>query len=257
MRIISFVNEKGGCGKTTLTINVGAYLASIGKKVLLVDMDPQGHIGKALGLDVQNIDLTIFDVLLEEDVYLTDAIHTTSTPNLDVVPTNKLLTDFVINVAKHPDRHLKLKKSLEGLEDYDFVFIDAPPSLGLITINILMAVTDVVIPVSLTFLALDGCAEILDTIKVVKKNFDRKELRVSKVVATLYRDTNLAKKILEKLDVHFGDKLCETILDYDVKIDQAQSFGKTIFEFAPNSEGANLLKNIALEIMNYDRRDTW
>ena len=256
MRIISFVNEKGGCGKTTLTVNVGAYLASIGKKVLLVDMDPQGHIGKSLGLDVKNIDLTIFDVLLEDDIYLTDAIHETSTPNLDVVPTNKLLTDFVINVSKHSDRHLKLKKSLEGL-DYDFIFIDAPPSLGLITINILLAATEVVIPVSLTFLALDGCAEILDTIKVVKKNFDHKDLRVSKVVATLYRDTKLARKILDKLELHFGDKLCETILNYDVKIDQAQSFGKTIFEFAPNSNGANMLKNIALQVMNYDRRDTW
>ncbi|MBF0274810.1 MAG: ParA family protein [Nitrospinae bacterium] len=256
MRVISFMNEKGGCGKTTLTVNIGAYLASQGKKVLLVDMDPQGHIGKSLGINVRSIDISIFDVLLEDDIFLSDAIYETTTPNLDVVPTNKRLTDFVINVSKHNDRHLKLKNSFVGL-DYDFVFIDAPPSLGLISINILMAINEVIIPVSLSFLALDGCAEMLDTIKTVKRNFDKKDLVISRVIATFYRETKLANKILEKLQHHFGDKLCKTILKFDVKIDQGQSFGKTIFEYSPYSAGAKMLEDIAIEVLKYDGRSSW
>ncbi len=249
MRIISFVNEKGGCAKTTLTVNVAAAIAATGKRVLVVDMDPQGHIGKSLGLDVRNLDLTIFDVLIDDDVQLIDAVQQTKVPHLDVVPTNKLLTDLVVNISKERDRHIKLKKSLHGL-DYDFIFIDAPPSLGLITVNILMAVTEVIIPVSLTYLALDGCAEMLDTVKVVRRNFNRKDLVISLVVPTFYRDTKLANKILEKLQESFKQKLCKTILKYDVKIDQAQSFGKTIFEFAPHSEGAKMISNIAHEVLS-------
>ncbi len=248
MRIISFVNEKGGCAKTTLTVNVAAAIAATGKRVLVVDMDPQGHIGKSLGIDVKNLELTIFDVLIDDDVQLIDAVQQTKIPGLDVVPTNKLLTDLVVNISKDRDRHLKLKKSLAGL-DYDMVFIDAPPSLGLITVNILMAVTEVIIPVSLTYLALDGCAEMLDTVQVVRRNFNRKDLVVSLVVPTFYRDTKLANKILEKLQESFKQKLCKTILKYDVKIDQAQSFGKTIFEFAPRSEGAKMISNIAREVL--------
>lgn len=249
MRKISFVNEKGGSGKTTLTVNIGAYIAMQGKKVLILDMDPQGHIGKSLGIDVRRIDNTIFDVLVSEDVRLKEAIRKTSIENLDIVPSNKLLTDFVINVADHEDRHLKLKKKMAELSDYDYVLIDCPPSLGLLTVNILLSVNEVIIPVSLTYLALDGCAEIVDTVKTVRRNFNKNDLDITMAVPTFYRNTNMADIIVEKLRKYFGNKVSNTIIKFDVKIDQAQSFGKTIFEFAPKSQGALMMEELAREVM--------
>jgi len=249
MRKISFVNEKGGSGKTTLTINIGAYIASRGKKVLILDMDPQGHIGKSLGLDVKRIDDTIFDALVNEDLKLTDVIRKTSLKNLDIAPSNKFLTDFVINVASHDDRHLKLTKKIEQLNGYDYLLIDCPPSLGLLTVNILLAVTEVIIPVSLTFLALDGCAEIVDTVRTIKRNFAKNDLDITMVVPTFYRNTNMANAILGKLKIYFGNRVSDTIIKFDVKIDQSQSFGKTIFEFAPDSPGAKMMGELAKEVM--------
>jgi len=234
MRKISFVNEKGGSGKTTLTINVGAYIASRGKKVLILDMDPQGHIGKSLGLDVKRIDDTIFDALVNEDLKLTDVIRKTSLKNLDIAPSNKFL---------------KLAKKIEQLNGYDYLLIDCPPSLGLLTVNILLAVTEVIIPVSLTFLALDGCAEIVDTVRTIKRNFAKNDLDITMVVPTFYRNTNMANAILGKLKIYFGNRVSDTIIKFDVKIDQSQSFGKTIFEFAPDSPGAKMMGELAKEVM--------
>lgn len=249
MRKLAFVNEKGGSGKTTLTINVAAWLSMQGNKVLLIDLDPQGHIGKSLGMDIHTIRKTAFDLLVYPEVSVEEVIIPTEKENLFVVPSNKLLTDVVVNVANHPDRHLKLKQKIERLEGFDFLFIDSPPSLGLLTVNILIGVEEVVIPVSLSYLALDGCAEILDTVNTVRENFGHDSLHVALVVPTFYRDTILVHSILEKLKNHFGDKLAKTVIEYDMKLDQAQSFGKTIFDFAPDSQGAKMMEALAMEVL--------
>ncbi len=254
MRKIAFVNEKGGSGKTTLTINVGAWLASQGKKVLLLDMDPQGHIGKSLGVEIHGLKRTVFDLLIYPDARIEDAILPSSNENLFLIPANKRLTDFVINVSDHADRHLKLQKKVDRLENFDYLLIDSPPSLGLLTVNILLAANEVVIPVSLTYLALDGCAEILDTVNVVKENFGHDLLDVKLVVPTFFRDTILVKSILNKLKHHFKSKLTETVVKFDMKLDQAQSFGKTVFEFAPDSLGAKMMESVAKEVMYLNGR---
>ncbi|MBI3585054.1 MAG: ParA family protein, partial [Nitrospinae bacterium] len=202
-----------------------------------------------LGLDVKKIDDTIFDALVNEDLKLIDVIRKTSLKNLDIAPSNKFLTDFVINVASHEDRHLKLTKKIDQLNGYDYLLIDCPPSLGLLTVNILLAVTEVIIPVSLTFLALDGCAEIVDTVRTIKRNFAKNDLDITMVVPTFYRNTNMANAILEKLRTYFGNRVSDTIIKFDVKIDQSQSFGKTIYEFAPDSTGAKMMGELAKEVM--------
>lgn len=249
-RRIAFINEKGGTGKTTLVLNIGDYIARQGKKVLLVDMDPQGHIGKSLGVDVQCARYSVFDLLIEKDLSVKEAVLPTSNENLKIVVANKLLTDLTINIAKDSDRHVKLKQKLDEVEGFDFILIDSPPSLGLLTVNILLASDEIIIPVSMTYLALDGCAEIISSINLVRKNFNHDTIHISKVIPTLYRDTALSNAILNRLRGHFGEKLSKTVLKFDDKIDQSQSFGKTIFEFAPNSEGAQLLANLGNEVMN-------
>ncbi len=249
MRKIAFVNEKGGSGKTTLAINVGAWLASQGKRVLLLDMDPQGHVGKSLGVDIHKLKSTIFDLLIYPDAKIEDAAIPTDSENLFIVPANKRLTDFVINVSDHENRHLKLKNKADQLQGFDYLLIDSPPSLGLLTVNILLATNEVVIPVSLTYLALDGCAEIMDTITVVRENFGHSSLKVSMVVPTFFRSTILVQSLLNKLRHHFGKNMSKTIVKFDMKLDQAQSFGKTIFEFAPDSLGANMMEGVAREVM--------
>ncbi|MBI5178079.1 MAG: ParA family protein [Nitrospinae bacterium] len=249
MRKIAFVNEKGGSGKTTLTINVGAWLAMQGKKVLILDMDPQGHVGKSLGVDVHKVQKSVFDLLIYPDVRMEEAMLPTANKNLFIVPANKRLTDFVINVAHQPDRHIRLRNKVDTLEGFDYLLVDSPPSLGLLTVNILLAAQEVVIPVSLTYLALDGCAEIMDTVKVVRENFGHLDLRISLVVPTFFRDTILVQSILNKLTHHFGGGMSKTVIKFDMKLDQAQSFGKTIFEFDPASLGAKMMESVASEVM--------
>jgi len=163
------------------------------------------------------------------------------------------LTDVVVNVSKHSDRHRKLRDKMDQAVEYDYILIDSPPSLGLLTVNILFACTEVVIPVSLTYLALDGCAEILDTIKIVRENFDHDELGLSLVVPTFFMETILVESIMNKLKNHFGSKMSKTVIKYDMKLDQAQSFGRTIFDFAPDSPGAKAMASVAKEIIELGR----
>ena len=246
MRRIAFINEKGGTGKTTLAVNVAAYLAKErGLKVLLVDLDTQGHAGKSLGLDVRAIRPNVFHLLTDEAVRLAEVTQPTAIENLFAVPSYKEMSDFPVAVAADPRRAQRLKARLDReAGDYDAVVFDAPPSMGVTTHNVLVASTEVVVPVALTYLALDGCAEIVDTVRAVGAANGRPELSVSLVVPTLYRKTALADEILAKLAEYFPGMLAPP-LGFNVKIDEAQSHGKTIFEYAPSSRGAELLAEVA------------
>jgi len=251
-RKIAFVNEKGGSCKTTLAVNLAAYYAQQGKSVCLVDMDPQGQVGKALGMDVAAIRPSVFELLTDPQVTVEQAIRPTSLPNLNIIAANKTLVDFPVVAAADPDRVTRLKEKLDRLRGYDYVLIDSPPSLGLLTLNIMMAVKEIIIPVSLTFLALDGCSEIVETVENVKKNYHKRDLRVTMVVPTLYRRTNLADAILAKLGEFFGDRLSKTVVGYNVAIDEAQSMGQTIWQYDPSSRGAEALAALAEEIAAAD-----
>jgi chromosome partitioning protein len=254
VRKIAFLNEKGGTGKTTIATHFAAWASNVtGANVLLIDMDPQGQVAKSMGLEKGRGEDDIFDLLVDDRLKLESVIKHSRIPGLDIVPSNKRLTDFSVNVAEDNDRFLKLLKKTADLKGYDYLVIDPPPSLGLLTLNILMTVNELYIPVALTYLALDGCAEIVDTVRLVRDNFGKNDLEISGVIPTFYRRTRLANEILRQLRSEFGNKLFDSVLKFNVRIDEAQSFGKTVFEYAPKSKGAAMMNNICEEVARFGR----
>jgi chromosome partitioning protein len=248
-RRIAFINEKGGVGKTTLAVNVAAWFALKKKqRVLLLDLDTQGHAGKSLGLDVRNLSPSMFHLLTRDDVSLDAVARATSVPNLWVVPARKDMADFPVVVAANPDReHLLARRLAEELDRFDVVVFDAPPSLGLVTTNVLLAASEVVIPVGTTYLGLDGCAEMVATVDALGNRHARADLRVTAVVPTLYRKTQLSDEVVDKLTEHFGKRVTQP-MHLNVAIDEAQSHGQTIWEYAPWSRGATILAQVAVAV---------
>ena len=270
-RRIAFINEKGGSAKTTLVTSIAAYLAlHRGRRVLAIDMDPQGQLGKVLGVDNRKPSRTAIDLLL--DGLLGDPgldrvaegppdaapgsrvlpIVRTRIRRLDVVVANKSLGLFPAwqdGDDRDPTRHLgEALDHARELGRYDFVLFDAPPSFGPLTLNVLRAATEVVVPVPLTYLAMDGCAEMVRTIETVRERYDHPALRISMVVPTFYRRTRMAQEILEQLERHFPKEIAHTVVGYHVKVDEAQSRGLSIFEYAPLDRGAKVLAELAEEL---------
>ncbi len=246
-RRIAFINEKGGTCKTTLAVNVAAYLAlKKQRRVLLVDLDTQGHAGKTLGVDVRELRPNVFHVLTDPSVALEAAVRPTPVQGLWLLPSCRDMADFPVTVASAPDRERLLAKRLAGpyAQGFDAIVFDAPPSLGLVSTNILLAAEEVVIPVATTYLALDGCAEMAKTVELLRKDGRHERLTVSLVVPTLYRKSALADEVVSTLRQHFPGKVTEP-LALNVAIDEAQSHGKTIWEYAPWSRGATMLQAIA------------
>ena len=258
MRLVAFINEKGGSCKTTLVSSIGDYLArSKGQRVLLVDLDPQGQLGKILGVEVGAQRRTALDLLLDtvlgEDTRPPLPILSVRPPRLDLVASNKSLALFPEGLPEPSGgEHLHLREALTGVRGYDLVLFDAPPSFGPITLNVLLAATEVVIPVPLTYLALDGAAEITRTVEMVRTRFRHPSLRITMVVPTFSRRTRLAREILLKLREHFPKEVAQTTLGYSVAIDEAQSHAQTIFEYAPSSTIAKGMAALAEELIARD-----
>lgn len=245
-RRIAFINEKGGTGKTTLAVNVAAWFALKKKRrVLLLDLDTQGHAGKSLGLDVRQTRPGMFELLTDPNLELDTVTRATAVPGLWVVPSWKSMAEFPTEAAADPERARRLSQKLSDVDGrYDVVIFDAPPSLGLVTTNILLAAHEVVVPVATTYLALDGCAEMVETVARVSKTYGHEALKVTLVVPTLYRKTALADEVVETLRAHFPKQVAEP-LGLNVAIDEAQSHGQTIWEYAPWSRGATVLQQLA------------
>jgi len=267
-RRVAIINEKGGSTKTTLVSTIGSYLAlHRGRRILAIDMDPQGQLGKVLGVETRArrrsaIDL-LLDSVLNDDCSLdysyenaadpasTLPIATTRIPHLDVITANKSLGLFPILDGDETDPTGRLSRKLDSapeLENYDFILFDAPPSFGALTLNVLRAATEIVIPVPLTYLALDGCAELVRTIATVRDRYDHPDLRIAMIVPTLYRRTKLANEILERLKQRFPKEISNTVVGYHVKIDEAQSRGISIFEHAPKDRSASVMAELAEEL---------
>ena len=250
MRRIAFINEKGGTCKTTLCVNMGAWLARRrSQRVLVADLDTQGHAGKSLGVDVRRLAPTIRD-LLAGTAPLDAVVRGTAVPRLDLLPANKELAGFPVEVAADPERSDKLRQAIDALPDgrWDFVLFDAPPSISLVTDNVLRAATEIVLPVALTYLALDGCAEIMESLARLREETGRAP-EVTLIVPALYRKTQLADEILAKLRARFPGEIARTVLGWSVKVDEAQSHGLTIFDYAPKSSGALALAALADELL--------
>ncbi len=250
IRMIKFalINEKGGSGKTTLTVNLASYFAIYKKlNVLIIDMDPQGQSGKSLGLNVRDLPITIYDILTGQ-ADIKESIQNTKIEKLKIIPSNKKLVNFSSYVLDAPDKDTRLRQALKKLKGFDFVFIDSPPSLGLISFNVMTAANKIIVPVSLNYLALDGTAEIIDTVNRLKKANHLRDIEFFMLIPTMYRRTRLAAEIIETLRKHFPELVSTTKISMDVKIDEAQSRGLTIWEYAPKSRGAEMIKTVAEEI---------
>lgn len=264
-RRIAFINEKGGSAKTTLVANLAAYLAlKRGRRVLAIDMDPQGQLGKVLGVDTRRPTRTAIDLLLDGllgDPGLDRAppgpgrsvlpVVRTRIPQLDVIVANKSLGLFPGWDADDLDPTRRLADTLAAsneLDRYDCVLFDSPPSFGPLTLNVLRAANELVVPVPLTYLALDGCAELVRTVATVRDRYGCADLRITMVVPTFYRRTRLADEILEQLKSRFPKEIAGTVVGYHVKIDEAQSHGLSIFEYAPRDRGASVMAELAEEL---------
>jgi chromosome partitioning protein len=262
-RRVAFINEKGGSAKTTLVANIAAYLAlHRGRRVLAIDMDPQGQLGKVLGVDVRRTQRSAVDLLVDTllgDPGLDGApahglpIVRTRIPRLSLIVANKSLALYPAweSAEEGSDPTRRLAEALEESPeagDQDFIFFDAPPSFGPLTLNVLRAAHEVVVPVPLTYLAMDGCAELLRTLRTVRTRYDNPSLRITMVVPTFYRRTRLAHEILDKLKARFPKEIAHGVVGYHVKIDEAQSRGLSIFEYAPRDRGARIMAELAEEL---------
>lgn len=265
-RRIAFINEKGGSAKTTLVANVGAWLArERAQRVLAIDMDPQGQLGKVLGLEPNRARRSAVELVVDLALGRTDAAETTPPDDvdpgglpsqktriagLDVIVANKAL-GLAPGLGSGEDPTGRLAQTLRRspqLRSYDYVLFDAPPSFGPLTINVLRAADEVVVPVPLTYLALDGCAELVRSLVSIRQRFSHPRLRITMVVPTFYRRTRLAQEVLGRLRERFPRELSSTVIGFHVKVDEAQSRGLSIFEHAPNDRGARAFAAVADEL---------
>ena len=247
-RILAIANQKGGVGKTTTTVNLGASLAVLGYRVLVVDLDPQGNATTGLGINSRNLEHSIYDVILH-DVPLDDCVEPSSLRNLYVAPATIDLAGAEIELVPAFSRELRLRRALEEVrDDYDFVLIDCPPSLGLLTVNGLAAATEVVVPIQCEYYALEGLGQLLRNVNLVQSNLNPK-LEVSAIVLTMYdARTKLAEQVADEVRAHFGPKVCRNVVPRTVRLSEAPSFGQPIIVFDPSSRGALAYRELAKEV---------
>ena len=248
-RIIAIANQKGGVGKTTTTVNLAACLAKQGKKVLLVDIDPQGNSTSGLGIDKRRCEKTVYDCLINEEKMKNVALDT-QYENLSVCPSNLDLSGAEIDLISVIGRENRLKESLESVKDvYDYILIDTPPSLGLITINTLTAANSVIIPIQCEFYALEGVSQLVETIKRIKKALNP-TLFIQGIVMTMYdARTNLAVQVVDEVKRFFPGKVYKTIIPRNVRISEAPGFGRPIIHYDASSRGAEAYMDLAAEVI--------
>jgi chromosome partitioning protein len=247
-RIMAVANQKGGVGKTTTATNLGACLAELGHRTLLVDLDPQANATTGLGLDPRAIDVSMYDVLLRE-VPLEDCIEATAVRNLFVAPASLDLAGAEIELVPAFSRERRLASALEPLAgDFDYVLIDCPPSLGLLTVNGLAAASEVLVPIQCEYYALEGLGQLLRNVELVKKNLNP-TLEVSTIVLVMYdARTKLAAQVVDEVRHHFGEKVCRQVIPRSVRLSEAPSFGQPIITFDPASRGALAYRLLAKEV---------
>lgn len=248
--VISVANQKGGVGKTTTTINLAASIAKRGYHVLIVDIDPQGNATSGLGIEKSEIDEDIYSVLIN-DVPLKDTIFHTSTAKLDLVPATINLSGAETELISMMARETRLKSALDTVSgDYDFIFIDCPPSLGQLSINAFTASDSILIPVQSEYYAMEGLSQLLNTIRLVQKHFN-KDLGVEGVLMTMLdARTNLGAEVVKEVKSYFSNKVYQTIIPRITKLAEAPSYGEAITEYAPNSRAAKVYDDLAREVLN-------
>ncbi len=256
MRTIAIANQKGGCGKTTTAVNVSAALAMLEQRVLLIDMDPQGHATLGFGYEPGAVKKTIYDVLVEPGFAIQGAILDTSIEWLDLVGANVLLSGAELDLVHLRRRQFVLKEKLSSLSgDYDICVIDCPPSLGLLTLNALLASTDVVVPVQVHYYAMEGLKQLFETAQVIRERFAPCYVRFMGLLLTLAEDTNIfGREIQKQMREYFGDMVFGTAIHRTVRLAEAPSAGQPVLTYAPKSKGAAEYMALAEEIVDNIRR---
>ena len=242
-------NQKGGVGKTTTTINLGASIANHGYKVLIVDIDPQGNATSGLGIEKSTVDKDIYNVLIDE-IPLSETIHHTETKNLDAVPATIQLAGAEMELTSMMARETRLKQGIDEVShEYDFILIDCPPSLGQLSINAFTASDSILIPVQSAYYAMEGLSQLLNTIRLVQKHFN-KNLGVEGVLLTMLdARTNLGAEVVKEVQSYFNKKVYKTIIPRITKLAEAPSYGKPITEYAPKSRGSQVYDSLAKEVL--------
>ncbi|MFC1640949.1 ParA family protein [Patescibacteria group bacterium] len=251
-KVLSIVNQKGGVGKTTTACNMGAYLAKAGKYVLLVDLDPQGNASSGLGIDMRGKQ-GLYEVLTGAiDVMAT--LHATHTKNLHVLPSTPDLAAIPVEIIEFERREYLLDDLLEPLKNnYDYIIIDCPPSLNLLTVNALVASDEVIVPVQCEYFALEGIGQLLETVKLVQQNL-KPELALRGAILTMYdRRTKLSRAVMNEINKHFPGKVFDAVVPRNVRLSEAPSHGLTILEYDPWSKGARAYRHLAQEIIDQDK----
>lgn len=248
-KIFAFSNQKGGVGKTTTAINLAAYVAKLGKKTLLVDFDPQGNATSGFGIEKNQLDANCYNVLMGE-VPAAQVVKTTMIDGLFILPSNIDLSAAEVDLVSMPSRESVLKRALASIvDDYDYIFIDCPPSLGLITLNALTACNAVIIPIQSEFFALEGLAQLMNTIKIVKQRLNP-QLYINGVILTMYDTrTTMSKQVTAELYKFFGDKIYTVPVPRNIKLVESPSFGVPITVHAPHSNGALAYDRLARQFI--------
>lgn len=247
-KVISVANQKGGVGKTTTTVNLATNLAKKGKKVLLIDTDPQGNATSGLGVD-KEVDVSIYDILVDENE-INESIQNTAVKNLFVCPSNISLAGAEVQLVSMISREQRLKTKLDLVKDeYDYILIDCPPSLGLITLNAFTASDTVLIPVQCEYFALEGLGQLLNTINLVKKHLN-KDLEIEGALLTMYDiRTNLSNQVVKEVKKYFENKVYKTVIPRNVRLSEAPSYGMPISLYDPKSKGAKAYEKFAKELL--------
>lgn len=248
-KIIAIANQKGGVGKTTTSINLAASMGVLEKKVLLIDADPQANATSGLGIDVESIELGTYQ-LLEHSIKAEEAIMKTDSPNLDIIPAHIDLVAIEIELVDQDQRESMLKKAVSGLrEQYDYILIDCAPSLGLLTLNALTAADSVVIPIQCEYFALEGLGKLLNTIKSVQKVHNQK-LDIEGLLLTMYDSRlRLSNQVVEEVQKHFDEMVFKTIIQRNIRLSEAPSYGESIINYDAGSKGASNYLTLAHEII--------
>lgn len=250
-RILTIANQKGGVGKTTTAINLATALAAIGKRVLIIDLDPQGNASTGLGIDVDDRKLSSYDFLIDKD---TNAAVRTAVPNLFIIPSTMDLLGLEMEIAGKADRAFYLRNAVEKLRhDYHYILIDCPPSLNLLTINAMAAANAVLIPLQCEFFALEGLSQILKTVDQVRNSVNA-DLAIQGIVLTMYdARNNLAKQVVEDVRDYMGDAVYQTVIPRNVRLSEAPSYGKPAILYDLNCIGSQAYLNLASEIIQRER----
>ena len=248
-RVIAVANQKGGVGKTTTTINLGAAMAESDKRVLIVDLDPQANATTGLGISSRGLQSSVYEVMLQQTT-VTEVVCATEVPNLEVVPSSLALAGAEIELVTAFSREHRLDRALETVaDDYDIILIDCPPALGLLTINALVAAGEVLVPIQCEYYALEGLGQLVGNVDLVRENLNP-DLEVSTIALVMYdARTNLSEQVADEVRTFFGDKVCRQVIPRSVRLSEAPSFGQPITVFDSTCRGAVAYRQLAKEVL--------